>query len=123
MQTVDIKIEHLDLKLARTPVVHLAEVERHLVAKTANTADGRQAVVTAMFWGIRRARAERKESGAITLEWLTENIDGENGPALFRQFFELNGFVPTKTNGAADVAVTGGLTPGEAQAAEAPPPV
>lgn len=118
MEIRDIRIEGIDLKLARTPVVHLAEVERHLVAKTANTAEGRQAIVTAMFHGIRRARKECEACGGITLEWLIENVDFENGPPLFRQFFVLNGFVPAKTNGAVpERPSAGGAAPGEAEAA------
>lgn len=112
MLTRDIKIEGIALKLARTPIVHLADVERHLLAKTL-WSEGRTALVTAIYHGIRRTRKECEASGAITLEWLIESVDIENGPELMQAFMDLN--FPRK----------GGAAPGEAVAGEqaaAPPP-
>ena len=90
MQTEKITIDDLDLEIAPTPIVHMAEIERHLADKTVRTKDGREALITAAFHGIRRARKQCPASGGITLEWLQENVDVHSVAGLLTAFLAVN---------------------------------
>lgn len=90
MKTKPITIGGLALLIGPTPVVHLADVERHNHEKTANTGPGREAMIAACFHGIRRTRKDCPEAGAITLEWLRENVDIETVGELFSAFADVN---------------------------------
>jgi hypothetical protein len=92
MKTQDIVVGGLALKIGPTPVIHLAEVERHFAGKTIKTREGIAALIEACFYGIRRTRKECQAAGAITLEWLQENVDVESSAALFEAFGAVNLF-------------------------------
>jgi hypothetical protein len=108
VQTREITIEGIALKIAPTPVVHMADVERLLKDKQLIvTKEGRDAMIEACFYGIRRTKKDCPAAGAITLEWLRENIDADNVTELIEIFKVLNFVVPQ---------AAGEPPPGEAQA-------
>lgn len=108
MKTKEFLIEDAEgraitLKIAPTPLVYLVDSRRLFDANALDTREGMEALITAIFHGARRGGTK-----AVTLEWLTDNVDTHNAPALFGVFRELNE-IAVKSNGA--------TPPGEALAA------
>jgi hypothetical protein len=105
METRKLTIADVEFDVAPTPIVKLAGALELVGNKeTRFTEEGQRALIAAVFWGARRAKAQ------ITLEWLEDNVDIHNVGDVFRVFVALNKVQvkePTGTESA----------PGEAQSA------
>ena len=108
MKTHQLTIEGLTFTVAPTPLVYMADPLEVWRTKGARSKEGLQALVEALFHGIRRAKRLDEKSGGITLDFLTDNIDGHNADEIFRIFAELNQLVPKADGGPA----TGEAQPG-----------
>lgn len=101
-------VETVTFRAAPTPLPRLAELRPHFGANNIDTREGLDAVITALYYGARRAGAQ------ITLEWLLDNIDMFNGGDVLQIFGELNGMKftmgkpRTEANGAAGEPVATG---------------
>lgn len=93
METREITIEGITFKVAPTPLAKLAKTQAVFGANAMESPEGVEAMVEALFWGIRRARKECEASGGITLEWLLENIDSRNAKDVFELFRDVNTLV------------------------------
>lgn len=84
MRTVDLTIEGVTFKVAPTPMPKLMRAIRLMNESGAESEAAAEALLEAVFWGARRAKAE------ITLDWLRENVDAHNFPEVAEKFRELN---------------------------------
>lgn len=96
MDTRDLAIEGVQLKVAPTPLGKMARAQQIFATHGMESEAGTEAMIEALFWGIRRARKEHEPSGAITLEWLQENVDAKNAKAVFAVFRDVNLLVATE---------------------------
>jgi len=87
----ELTIEGITFKIAPTPIFKMANAQGAIAKTGIDSEEGLKALIGAIFWGARRARKECEASGAITLEWLEENIDAHNAKEIFEVFGELNG--------------------------------
>jgi hypothetical protein len=90
MLTRELTIEGITFKIAPTPIAKMANAQGIIAGAGTGTEEGMRALIEAIFWGARRARGECEKSGAITLDWLQENIDSHNAKDIFDVFRELN---------------------------------
>jgi hypothetical protein len=85
MRKLQLTIEGVTFDVAPTPVVKLAAVWPLIrTAEGLQSEGGQAAVISAVFWGARRAKAQ------ITEEWLQENVDVHNFRDVFDVFTDLN---------------------------------
>ena len=90
MDTRELTIEGITFEVAPTPVAKLTKAQAVFSANAMATEAGIEAMIEALFWGIKRARGVCEKSGAITLEWLKENIDAHNIGEVFKVFADVN---------------------------------
>lgn len=87
---VDGQPKEVELPLAPTPLAKLVDLKENFLLGTSSvdgmTPESARSLIEAVFHGVRRA------GGAVTLEWLLENIDSESETGVFAAFMRVNGF-------------------------------
>lgn len=86
MNVVSVTVEGITFKVAPTPLAKMAQAKAALGGLVAGewNEDTMTALVTAVFWGAKRA------GEALTLDWLLMNVDLTNYTQLFEAFVSVN---------------------------------